>query len=92
MVLIRCLCSLDASCTGHPALFGLLLATLPAQAQLDPHQHHLKMMPAPAPALVPAASPAPSPMDHSAPSHFDIGAPGVGGLGKEIWRDQAQEI
>ncbi len=23
---------------------------------------------------------------------FDIGAPGVGALGKEIWRDQAQEI
>jgi uncharacterized protein (DUF305 family) len=23
---------------------------------------------------------------------FDIGVPGVGALGKEIWRDQAQEI
>jgi uncharacterized protein (DUF305 family) len=105
------------------ALFGLLAATVPARAQMDPHQHHQMMMPAPAAAPAPAASSAPMPMDHSAHNHdvgpagstydlrwidgmvqhhtgalrmsefvFDIGVPGVGSLGKEIWRDQAKEI
>jgi uncharacterized protein (DUF305 family) len=98
-------------------LVGLLTATLPARAQMDPHQHHQMTTPAP------AASPAPMPMDHAAHNHnvgpagstydlrwidgmvqhhtgalrmsefvFDIGVPGVGSLGREIWRDQAQEI
>ena len=102
-------------------LLGLLAATVPARAQMDPHQHHQMMTPGPAAGAAPAASPAP--MDHSAHNHdvgpagstydlrwidgmvqhhtgalrmsefvFDIGVPGVGSLGKEIWRDQAQEI
>jgi uncharacterized protein (DUF305 family) len=105
------------------ALSGLLAATVPARAQMDPHQHHQMMMPAPAAAPAPAPSSAPTAMDHSAHNHdvgpagrtydlrwidgmvqhhtgalrmsefvFDIGVPGVGSLGKEIWRDQAQEI
>ncbi|MDI9405985.1 MAG: DUF305 domain-containing protein, partial [Chitinophagaceae bacterium] len=104
-------------------LLGLLAATAPALAQLDPHhghhQHHQMAAPAPAGGSAPAAAP----MDHSAHIHdvgpagstydlrwldamvqhhtgalrmsefvFDIGVPGVGSLGKEIWRDQAQEI
>ena len=104
------------------ALFGLLMATVPARAQMDPHQHH-QMMHAPAAGQAPAPSPAPMPLDHSAHNHavgpagstydlrwidgmvqhhtgalrmsefvFDIGVPGVGSLGKQIWRDQAQEI
>jgi len=102
-------------------LIGLLAATVPARAQMDPHQHHQMMTPGPAAGAAPAASPAP--MDHSGHNHdvgpagstydlrwidgmvqhhtgalrmsefvFDIGVPGVGSLGKEIWRDQAQEI
>jgi len=105
------------------ALLGLLAATAPALAQMDPHhghhQHHQMGAPAPAAGSAPAAAA----MDHSAHNHdvgpagatydlrwldamvqhhtgalrmsefvFDIGAPGVGSLGKEIWRDQAQEI
>ena len=101
------------------ALLGLLGATAPALAQMDPHQHHQMAVPAPAPGSAPAAAP----IDHSAHSHdvgpagstydlrwldamvqhhtgalrmsefvFDIGVPGVGSLGKDIWRDQAQEI
>jgi len=105
------------------ALLGLLAATAPALAQLDPHhghhQHHQMAAPAPAGGSAPAAAP----MDHSAHIHdvgpagstydlrwldamvqhhtgalrmsefvFDIGVPGVGSLGKDIWRDQAQEI
>ncbi len=49
------------------ALFGLLAATVPALAQLDPHhghhQHH--QMGAPAP----ASSPAAAPVDHGAHNH-----------------------
>ena len=102
-------------------LLGLLAAAIPARAQMDPHQHHRMMTPAPAAGQVPAATPAP--IDHSAHNHdvgpagstyelrwidgmvqhhtgamrmsefvFDIGVPGVGSVGKEIWRDQAQEI
>ncbi|MCP9776935.1 MULTISPECIES: DUF305 domain-containing protein [unclassified Cyanobium] len=105
------------------ALLGLLGATAPTLAQMDPHhghhQHHQMGIPAPAPGSAPAVAP----MDHSAHNHdvgpagatydlrwldamvqhhtgalrmsefvFDIGVPGVGSLGKEIWRDQAQEI
>lgn len=104
------------------ALLGLLMATVPAPAQMDPHLHH-QMMHAPATGQAPAASPIPMPLDHSALNHavgpagstydlrwidgmvqhhtgalrmsefmFDIGVPGVGSLGKQIWRDQAQEI
>ncbi|MFM7314896.1 MAG: DUF305 domain-containing protein [Cyanobium sp.] len=111
------------SASAALALFGLLAAAVPARAQLDPHQHHHMVMPAPVTGPAPAASPASTPMDHSAHSHavgpagstydlrwldamvqhhtgalrmsefvFDIGVPGVGSLGKEIWRDQAQEI
>ena len=55
------------------ALFGLLAATVPALAQLDPHhghhQHH--QMGAPAP----ASSPAAAPVDHSAHNH-EVGPAG----------------
>jgi len=55
------------------ALFGLLAATLPALAQLDPHhghhQHH--QMGAPAP----ASSPAAAPVDHGA-HHHEVGPAG----------------
>jgi len=55
------------------ALFGLLAATVPALAQLDPHhghhQHH--QMGAPAP----ASSPAPAPVDHGAHNH-EVGPAG----------------
>ena len=44
------------------ALLGLLATKVPAQAQLDPHQHHQRMDPAPA-------------MDHSAHNH-DVGPAG----------------
>jgi uncharacterized protein (DUF305 family) len=44
------------------ALLGLLANKVPAQAQLDPHQHHQRMDPAPA-------------MDHSAHNH-DVGPAG----------------
>jgi len=106
-------------------LFGLLMATVPALAQLDHqhnhHQHHQMGAPAPAPAG--GSTPAAPPGDHHAHNHevgpagstydlrwldamvqhhtgalrmsevvFDIGQPGVGALGKSIWRDQAQEI
>jgi len=106
---------------------ALLLSPLAggrAQAQMDPHQHHHMMAPAPAGGAPPAsAPPASTPVDHSAHNHdvgpagstydlrfidgmvqhhtgalrmsefvFDIGVPGVGSLGKDIWRDQAQEI
>jgi len=111
------------SASAALALFGLLAAAVPARAQLDPHQHHHMVMPAPAAGQAPSASPAAMPMDHSAHNHdvglagstydlrwldgmvqhhtgalrmsefvFDIGVPGVGSLGKEIWRDQAVEI
>ena len=99
------------------ALLGLMAPV--AQAQMDPHQHHRMMDPAPSTGAAPVAAP----MDHSAHKHdvgpagstydlrwidgmvqhhtgalrmsefvFDIGVPGVGALGKDIWRDQAQEI
>jgi uncharacterized protein (DUF305 family) len=99
------------------ALVGLMAPV--AQAQMNPHQHHQMMAPAPSA----GPSPAELPMDHSTHNHdvgpagstydlrwidgmvqhhtgalrmsefvFDIGVPGVGSLGKEIWRDQAQEI
>ena len=55
------------------ALFGLLAATVPAMAQLDPHhghhQHH--QMGAPAP----ASSPAAAPVDHGAHNH-EVGPAG----------------
>lgn len=55
------------------ALFGLLAATVPALAQLDPHhghhQHH--QMGAPAP----ASSPAAAPVDHGA-HHHEVGPAG----------------
>jgi uncharacterized protein (DUF305 family) len=55
------------------ALFGLLAATVPAQAQLDPHhghhQHH--QMGAPAP----ASSPGAAPVDHGAHNH-EVGPAG----------------
>jgi uncharacterized protein (DUF305 family) len=55
------------------ALFGLLAATVPALAQLDPHhghhQHH--QMGAPAPASTPAAEP----VDHGA-HHHEVGPAG----------------
>jgi len=73
------------------AFFGLLAATVPALAQLDPHQdhHHHHHMGAPAP----ASSPAATPVDHNAHNH-EVGPAGrtVGALAKQIWRDQAQEI
>ena len=103
------------------ALLGLMAPV--AQAQMDPHQHHRMMAPAPAAGGAPASAPVAAPMDHSAHTHdvgpagstydlrfidgmvqhhtgalrmsefvFDIGVPGVGALGKDIWRDQAQEI
>ena len=99
------------------ALLGLMAPV--AQAQMDPHQHHRMMTPAPSTGAAPVAEP----MDHSAHNHdvgpagstydlrwidamvlhhsgalrmsefvFDIGVPGVGSLGKAIWRDQAREI
>jgi uncharacterized protein (DUF305 family) len=106
---------------------ALLLSPLAggrAQAQMDPHQHHHMMAPAPAGEAPPAsAPPASTPVDHSAHNHdvgpagstydlrfidgmvqhhtgalrmsefvFNIGQPGVGALGKTIWRDQANEI
>ena len=106
---------------------ALLLSPLAggrAQAQMDPHQHHHMMAPAPAGGASPAsAPPASTPVDHSAHNHdvgpagstydlrfidgmvqhhtgalrmsefvFNIGQPGVGALGKTIWRDQANEI
>jgi uncharacterized protein (DUF305 family) len=95
------------------------LASGQVQAQMDPHQHHQMMAPAPAAGAVPDAAP----IDHSAHNHdvgpagstydlrwidgmvqhhtgalrmsefvFDIGVPGMGSLGRDIWRDQAQEI
>jgi uncharacterized protein (DUF305 family) len=111
------------SVSASLVLLGLLAATAEARAQMDPHQHHQMMSPAPAAGSAPTAAPASLPMDHSAHNHdvgpagttydlrwidgmvqhhtgalrmsefvFDIGVPGVGSLGKEIWRDQAQEI
>jgi len=106
---------------------ALLLSPLAggrAQAQMDPHQHHHMMAPAPEAGGLPAsAPPASTPVDHSAHNHdvgpagstydlrwidgmvqhhtgalrmsefvFNIGQPGVGALGKTIWRDQANEI
>jgi len=99
------------------ALLGLMAPV--AQAQVDPHQHHRMISPAPSA----GGAPVEAPMDHSAHAHdvgpagstydlrwidgmvqhhtgalrmsefvFDIGVPGVGALGKDIWRDQAQEI
>jgi uncharacterized protein (DUF305 family) len=55
------------------ALFGLLAATVPALAQLDPHHGHhpLHQMGAPAP----ASSPAAAPVDHSAHNH-EVGPAG----------------
>ena len=105
------------------ALLGLLGATAPALAQMDPHHGHHQHHQMGAPASAPGSAPAATPMDHSAHNHdvgpagstydlrwldamvqhhtgalrmsefvFDIGVPGVGSLGKDIWRDQAQEI
>jgi uncharacterized protein (DUF305 family) len=55
------------------ALFGLLAATVPALAQLDPqhghHQHHPMGAPAP------ASSPAAAPVDHGAHNH-EVGPAG----------------
>jgi len=50
-------------------LLGLLAATVPARAQMDPHLHHQMVMPAPAAGPAPAATSAPMPMDHSAHNH-----------------------
>jgi uncharacterized protein (DUF305 family) len=105
------------------ALLGLLGATAPALAQMDPHHGHHQHHQMDAPASAPGSTPAAAPSDHSAHNHdvgpagstydlrwldamvqhhtgalrmsefvFDIGVPGVGSLGKDIWRDQAQEI
>jgi len=73
-----------------------------AQAQMDHHQHHPLMAPSHH-----AVGPAGRTYDlrwidamvqhHTGALRmsefvFDIGAPAVGSLGKQIWRDQAQEI
>jgi uncharacterized protein (DUF305 family) len=59
------------------ALLGLLAATVPALAQLDPHhghhQHHQMGAPAPAPAA--GSMPAAAPVDHSVHSH-EVGPAG----------------
>jgi len=55
------------------ALFGLLAATLPALAQLDPHHGHHQHHPMGAPA--PASSPAAAPVDHGA-HHHEVGPAG----------------
>ena len=58
---------------------ALLLSPLAggrAQAQMDPHQHHHMMAPAPAGGAPPAsAPPASTPVNHSA-HHHDVGPPG----------------
>ncbi|MBM5801090.1 MAG: DUF305 domain-containing protein [Cyanobacteria bacterium K_DeepCast_35m_m2_023] len=54
------------------ALLGLLGATAPALAQMDPHHgHHQMVVPAPAPGSAPAAAP----IEHSAHNH-DVGPAG----------------
>lgn len=62
---------------GALALLGLLMATGPALAQLDPHhghhQHHL--MGAPAPAAAGGSTPAAAALDHSAHNH-EVGPAG----------------
>jgi uncharacterized protein (DUF305 family) len=55
------------------ALFGLLAATVPALAQLDPHHGHHQHHPMGAPA--PASSPAAAPVDHGA-HHHEVGPAG----------------
>ncbi len=55
------------------ALAGLLAPA--AQAQMDPHQHHRMMAPAPAAGGAPASAPVAAPMDHSAHTH-DVGPAG----------------
>jgi uncharacterized protein (DUF305 family) len=55
------------------ALFGLLAATVPALAQLDPHHGHLQHHQMGAPA--PASSPAAAPVDHGAHNH-EVGPAG----------------
>ncbi|MFM7264776.1 MAG: DUF305 domain-containing protein [Cyanobium sp.] len=86
-------------------LVGLLAATIPAQAQMDPHQHH--PMPMDHSAHSHELGPSGSTYDlrwidamvqhHTGALRmsefvFDIGVPGVGALSKEIWRDQAREV
>ena len=58
---------------GRAALAGLLAPA--AQAQMDPHQHHRMMAPAPAAGGAPASAPVAAPMDHSAHTH-DVGPAG----------------
>lgn len=60
------------------ALVGLLAATVPALAQLDPHhghQHHHQHHPMAAPAPAGGSGPAAAPVDHSAHSH-EVGPAG----------------
>lgn len=90
------------------ALFALLVAAVPAGAQMDPHQHHHPASPAPAHgAHHHGVGPAGRTYDlrwldamvqhHTGALRmgefvFDIGVPGVGALAKTIWNDQAREI
>jgi uncharacterized protein (DUF305 family) len=69
---------MDDNAMRAPRLaLALVLLLLPqaggrAQAQMDPHQHHQMMAPAPAAGAPPAsAPPASTPVDHSAHSHAD---------------------